>query len=131
MSAPDAQVQWLINGFLVVVSTLISIILWLSKSHVSIYRGKVDALEQSHTELIAICVTREDFRDELDRRFDEMGVRHLQMHNHNAETNNRQAETLNRLAAAIDGLRSDLREDMRGVHERVDHLRERRRGDAL
>jgi len=129
MTGPDAYLQWLIDGFLAIVSALLSFILWISKSAVTLYRGKVDALEKSHAELIATCVTREDFRDELDRRFDEMGVRHLQMHNHNAETYNRQAETLNRLASAIDGLRADLREDMRGVHDRIEQMRERRRGD--
>ncbi len=77
--------------------------------------------------LIATCITREEFREEIEQRFDDMDTRRIQMHNHNVETNNRTAENINRLAAVIDGLRSDLREDLRGVHDRIDQIRERRR----
>ena len=119
--------HWMIDGLLSIVCALISVVWWLGKEARDLYHGKVNILEQSHANLVAVCVTREEFRDEIDRRLDEMGVRHLQMHNHNAEINNRQSETLNRLAAALDGLRSDFREDMKGVHERIDGMRERRR----
>ncbi len=122
MNPTDPQFHWIIDGLLALVSLLLAIVAWFSKSAVNLYRAKIDTLER----VTAMCITRDEFRVEIDKRFDDMDTRRIQMHNHNVEVNNRSAETLNRLAVAVDGLRSDMREDLRGVYDRIDQIRERR-----
>jgi ABC-type phosphate transport system auxiliary subunit len=58
-------------------------------------------------------VTHDDLRYELEARFNEMDTRRLQMHN-------MAMDRISTIANGIEGLRADLREDLRTVHQRID-----------
>lgn len=108
----DPQSSWLQWGATTIVaafSALIGLFVSFGREAHKIYRAKVDALEKQHATFAASCVTREELRDELTRRFDDMDVRRLQMHNHNAE-----------LLSGIDTRIGELRQDVKDVHKRID-----------
>jgi hypothetical protein len=116
-------------------SYTLAVILGLLSTLLGIYRSKVDEMEKNQgtfaktakvdelekrQQLLADIQnrfpTRDELRQDLSARFEDMDVRRLQMHNHNVET-------MRMVNTSIEGLRADLREDLAQVHRRIDELK--------
>lgn len=109
---PQASwIQWGLTGIATAFTALIGLIVSFGRDAHKIYREKVDALEKGQATLAASCITREEFREELTRRFDEIDSRSLQMHNHNAT-----------LLGGIDKRLGEIRDDIKDVHARIDGI---------
>jgi hypothetical protein len=77
----------------------------------NLYRGKVDDMQEEHKQFTkSVAEKHGEFvtREELDRKFVLMLDEHR--HNHEQNTNN------------FRDFREDLREDIRGVHTRIDEI---------
>lgn len=113
--ALDPQSSWIQWGATTVIAAftaLIGLFVSFGRDAHKIYREKVDALEKGQATFAANCITREELRDELSRRFDEIDIRSTQQHNHNAT-----------LLSGIDSRIGELRDDIKDVHKRIDEGR--------
>lgn len=113
--ALDPQSSWIQWGATTVIAAftaLIGLFVSFGRDAHKIYREKVDALEKAHATFAASCITREEFREELTRRFDDIDSRSQQQHAHNAT-----------LLSGIDIRLGEIREDIRDVHKRIDEGR--------
>jgi hypothetical protein len=140
-------IQWAATAILAAFSGLIGLFVSFGRDAAKIYREKVDAvetkiatlaererveaLEKRHSEFVATSVTRDDFREELDRvrtefktemslRFESIDNRHLQMHNHNATLMSAVETRLGELKVTMDTRMGELRNDIKDVHKRID-----------
>lgn len=143
----NSWLQWGATAILGAISGCIALIVSFGRDAHKIYRDKVDALEmkqatfagrekvealeQKHSEFAVTSVTREEFREELDRvrgefkaemslRFESVDNRHLQMHNHNATLMTAVETRLGELTVAMDKRMGELRDDIKDVHKRID-----------
>lgn len=107
----SSWMQWALSGIGAAFTALLGLLVAFGRDSAKIYRGKVDALEQKHSTFAASCITREELREELSQRFNDMDTRRIQMHNHNAE-----------LLGGIDKRIGELREDIQNVHTRIDGI---------
>lgn len=108
---PQSWIQWALTGIATAFSALIGLLVSFGRDGHKIYREKVDALEKGQATLAASCITREEFRNEMNRRADESDNRTLQMHNHNAT-----------LLGGIDTRLGEIRDDIKDVHKRIDGI---------
>lgn len=115
----NSWLHWAVDGLLSLVTLLLTALVAFGGYVLNLYRAKVDALEKTHTLFAATCVTR----DELAKRLEDMDVRRLQMHNHNAELLGVISTRLGELRADVGSVRSDVREDLFAVHQRIDELK--------
>ena len=94
----------------------------------------VARIEERQQEMIGMqgrFVTHDELRLELEGRFNEMDTRRLQMHNHTMGQ-------ISQLVTSVEGLRSDMREDLgavraevASVHVRIDSGARRRARDQI
>ena len=112
----SSWVQWVLAiGSVVTMafSGMIGLFVSFGREAHRIYRQKVDNLEEKQATFASTRITRDELRDELSRRFDDMDSRHLQMHNHNAA-----------LLQGIDTRIGELRQDIKDVHKRIDEVKQ-------
>lgn len=139
--------QWIATAILTAFSGLLTLLIAFGRDAQKIYRKKVDAielkqtefaekvkleaLEKQHSEFAATTITRDDFREELDRvraefkaemslRFESIDNRHLQMHNHNATLMTGVENRLGELKDAVDTRMGELRDDIKDIHKRFE-----------
>lgn len=105
----NSWLQWVATAILAAFSGFITLLVSWGRDAHKIYREKVDTLEKAHATFAASCVTREELRDELTRRFEDMDLRRIQMHAHNAE-----------LIGGLGDRIGELRDDIKDVHKRID-----------
>jgi hypothetical protein len=118
----SSWVQWVLAiGSVVTMafSGMIGLFVSFGREAHRIYREKVDKLEEKQATFAATYITRKEVLDELARRFDDMDVRRLQMHNHNAAL----LEGIDTRMGGIDKRIGELRQDIKDVHKRIDEVK--------
>src|ERR1700722_6744531 len=125
MEPQASWIQWGLTGIGTVFTALIGLFVSFGRDAAKIYREKVDALEKGQATLTASCITREEFRDELTRRFDDTDARSDQQHVHNTKLMEGINSRVCELRDAVDSRMGELRQDIKDVHTRIDGLKKK------
>lgn len=123
--------QWGATAILAAFSGFITLLVSSVKDGHKFLREKVDAIEKRQQELSERAITRNDFKDELDRvraefkaemslRFDAVDNRHIQMHNHNATLLGGVETRLGEFKNSFDKRMGELRDDIKDLYKRSD-----------
>jgi hypothetical protein len=115
-------IQWAIaigSGVTAAFSGMIGLFVSFGREAHRIYRQKVDKLEENQAAFAATYITREELREELSRRLDDMDTRAIQMHNHNGAL----LTGIDNRMGGIDARIGELRSDIKDVHRRIDEVR--------
>jgi hypothetical protein len=116
----SSWIQWSATTVIAAFTALIGLFVSFGRDAHKIYREKVDALEQKQATFSEKYLTREEFRDEMNRWRGDVETRSLQMHNHNATLLTGIGDRIEDLKDGMDQRMSELHQDMKDVHKRID-----------